>query len=70
MAADTDREASKVRLLAMAVDFEARAKGALEFVGPPLADEINTLVEPSLEEPVKVKPIRKITLGRKGPVIA
>jgi hypothetical protein len=70
MAADTDREASKVRLLAMAADYEARAKIAHELVEPPLADEIKVLVEPSLGEPLKVKPVRKVTLGRKKPVIA
>lgn len=34
MAATADLEASKVRLLAMAVDFETRATAADELVGP------------------------------------
>jgi hypothetical protein len=70
MAADTDRAASKVRLLAMAADYEARADVARELVEPPLGDEIKVLVEPSLGEALKAKPARKITLGLKGPVIA
>ena len=69
MAADTDREASKVRLLAMAADYEARAKVARELVGPPLGDEIKVLAESSLGEPLKVTPVRKIALGLKEPVI-
>jgi hypothetical protein len=70
MAADTDREASKVRLLVMAADYEARAEVARELVGPPLDAEIKVLVEPSLGEPMKGEPVRKITLGLKEPVIA
>jgi hypothetical protein len=40
MAATADLEASKVRLLAMAVDFETRATGADELVGPKPDDGI------------------------------
>lgn len=70
MAADTDREASKVRLLAMAADYDARAEIARGLVGPPLDAEIKMLVEPSLGEPLKAKPVSKITLGLREPVIA
>jgi hypothetical protein len=70
MAETTDREASKVRLLAMAADYEARAKVAHELVEPPLGDEIKVLAEPSLGEPLKAKPGKRITMGLKEPVIA
>jgi len=48
MADTVDREASKVRLLAMAVDYESRAKAADE------------MTEPAPSEAVKVKTGRKL----------
>jgi hypothetical protein len=53
MADTVDREASKLRLLAMAVDYEARAKAAdqLTELGP---------TEPGPSEAVKVKAGKKI----------
>jgi hypothetical protein len=47
MAGTADHEASKVRLLAMAIDFESRAKAADE------------LTDPTLDEPIKVKAGKK-----------
>jgi hypothetical protein len=41
MAETIDREASKVRYLAMATDFEARAKAADELIAPILAEAPN-----------------------------
>lgn len=60
----TDREASRQRLLAMAVDYEARAAAA-EAVhppeSPPAAEEPPPAAEqaPATEEPSSVKPGRK-----------
>ncbi len=48
MADAVDREASKLRLLKMAIDYEARAKAADE------------LTEPNLPEAIKVKATKKI----------
>jgi len=47
MAETVDREASKARLLAMAVDYESRAKAADE------------MTEPAPGEAAKVKAVRK-----------
>jgi hypothetical protein len=54
----------------MAADYEVRAKVARELVEPPLGDEIKVLAEPGIGEPLMVKPVRKITVGLKEPVIA
>ena len=45
MAETVDREASKLRYLAMATDFEARAKAADELIAPTLDEALN--VNPS-----------------------
>lgn len=69
MANTTDREASKVRLLAMADDFESRAAIAQDLVRPPPADEVNEVAEPAVEEPVKVKPARRIARESKETLV-
>jgi hypothetical protein len=48
MAGTADLEASKVRLLGMAIDFECRATAADE------------LITPKLDEDIKVRPTKKI----------
>ncbi|HME26442.1 MAG TPA: hypothetical protein VKI44_34815 [Acetobacteraceae bacterium] len=61
----TDREASRQRLLAMAVDYEARAAAAEADhppeSPPPAAEEPPPAVEPApaTDEPSSVKPGRK-----------
>ena len=63
MAATSDREASKVRLLAMAADFEARAEAAQHTAAPPPPDEVVAPVEEaSPGDAPTVKPVRR--LGR------
>jgi hypothetical protein len=56
MAGAADLEASKLRLFAMATDFESRATAADE------------LIEPKLEEVIKVKASRKIAKEPSEPV--
>jgi len=46
----TDREASKVRLLAMAADYEVRAEVAHGLVEPPLGDEIKVQTPAGVKE--------------------
>ena len=62
MAEDADREATKLRLLAMAADYEARAGVATELTNPdPDPDEASgEAVETSRE------PASKLTLSRKA----
>jgi len=65
MADAAEREASKLRLLAMATDYETRANAAgPSATGANAADEPS---EPAPAEPVKVRIGRKITLERKEP---
>ena len=75
MAVDADREATKLRLLAMATDYEARAGTEPESIVPNSDDAIiglaeaksgetnSELVEPSLSESIRIKPGRKIAGG-------
>jgi hypothetical protein len=67
MAEDADREATKVRLLAMAVDYEARAGIANEMTGEitdPDPDEANgEVVEPTRDEAPKITLGRQIATG-------
>lgn len=63
MADTTDREASKLRFLAMATDFEARAKIADEAAGPNPDAAINVP-----DEAVDVTVGKKITRGLKADV--
>ena len=66
MADTAEREASKLRLLAMATDYETRADAA-----GPSATSANAAgdapSDPAPAEPVKVRIGRKITLERKDP---
>jgi hypothetical protein len=60
----TDREASRQRLLAMAVDYEARAAAAEAIYppeSPPAAEEPPPAAEqaPAADAPISVKPGRK-----------
>jgi hypothetical protein len=61
MADDTDREATKLRLLAMAADYEARAGVANELTDPDPdpGEATDEVVEPTQDQ------VPKITLGKK-----
>jgi hypothetical protein len=81
MAGDTDREATKERFLAMAADYDARAKIAQESEEPnsdeadkattePYSGEATTeLVEATQDEAPKVTLGRKIATGSKETVL-
>jgi hypothetical protein len=58
MADTVDREASKQRLLKMAIDYDAQAKAAEEPAEQPA--EVDAQVEPAVAEAIKVKATRKI----------
>ena len=66
MAEAAEREASRLRLLAMADDYEARADAANETQPPePVEDvEPEAVAEAVSEEPTEVKPERKRPGGR------
>jgi len=75
MAEDADREATKLRLLAMAADYEARAKVAYESEEPNPGEAVETLTKPhsgeaisevaesTLDEAMNIKPARRIATG-------
>jgi hypothetical protein len=70
MAETVDREASKLRLLAMARDYETRAGGPGAEPDPAVAEP--AVAEPAVDEaaaaePVKVRLGRKLSLERKDP---
>jgi hypothetical protein len=81
MAEDADREATRMRFLAMAANYEARAKVAHESGEPnsgevdkamtdPNSGEANSeAVEPTPDEPPKITISRKITTGLKETVL-
>ena len=80
MADNTDREATKARLLAMAADYQARVGLANELAEPnlvapnsevatPNLDEVISETEPNLGEAIQVKPGRKIATGVKGTIL-
>ena len=69
MAEDADREATKVRLLSMAADYEARAGVTNEMIDPDPTEENGELVEPTQDEAPIIKPIRKIATGLKETVV-
>jgi hypothetical protein len=81
MANDTDREATKLRLLAMAADYEARAEAAGDSTAPhadeatisvgqpDLAEPAGDAVEPRFDEPPEVKPARKAASGLKETIV-
>jgi len=49
MAEDADREATKLRLLAMAVDYDARANAAANVAKPRAEETSKELIEPEAE---------------------
>jgi hypothetical protein len=57
MAETAEREASRQRLLTMAIDYEAKAKAADELPEPGL--DVPILEAPIAEAPIKVKLTRK-----------
>jgi hypothetical protein len=71
MAEDADREATKMRLLAMAADYEARAGMANELIAPSSGEADKAMTEPDLGDThgEVVEPTQdeasKITLDRK-----
>ena len=69
MADDTDREATKLRLLAMAADDEARAGIANDFTRPNLDDANSELVEPTPDQAPKITLDRKIATGLNGTIL-
>lgn len=70
MADDTDREATRTRLLAMAADYEARAKVANELTAPdPDPGDPDENVEPARDEVPKITLSRPIASGLKETVI-
>jgi hypothetical protein len=69
MAEDAERAATKVRLLAMAADYDARAKVAHESEEPNSGEASGEAVEPTPNEAPRITPGRKITTGLKEPVL-
>ena len=68
MADDTDREATRVRLLAMAVDYEARAGVASELTEPDAGK--STVADEPMQEPGPMVSLpRKIAAGLKETVV-
>ncbi len=59
MAGTADLEASKVRWLALAIDFDSRATAGDELIAPKQDDEF---IEPKLDEGIRVKTSRKIAM--------
>jgi hypothetical protein len=70
MAEDADREATKVRLLAMAVDYESRAGIDIELPEENSREAIGGVVEPTQDETPKIASGRKVTTGLKETVLA
>jgi hypothetical protein len=60
MAEDAEREATKLRLLSMAADYEARAGVAKELTEPDLGETHGEVVEPTQDEPPKITLDRKV----------
>lgn len=81
MADDADREATRVRFLAMAADYEARASAAHDLADPNLdtvdgeaaqpglGDEITGPSDPNPGETLRVKPVRNIARGLKETIV-
>ena len=77
MADDADREATKLRLLAMAADYEARAKVGGELPQPKLVemdlaevdDVVGVQAEPSVGKAPRVKLDRKNVRGLKETIV-
>jgi hypothetical protein len=69
VAEDADREATKMRLLAMAADHEARAGVANEMTDPNPSEENGGLVEPTTDDGPKITLDRKIATDLKEAVM-
>jgi hypothetical protein len=69
MADDTDREATKIRLLAMAADYEARAGVANELTDPDPGEATGEVVEPTHDEVSKMTLSRQVATGSKETVL-
>lgn len=70
MAEDADREASRLRFLAMAADYEARAKVADDLTDPdPDPGNADEAVEPTADEAPKITLSKKIATGLKETVM-
>lgn len=65
MAEDADRQATKERFLAMAADYDARAKVANELTSPDPVEANTEVVEPTHDEAPKITLSRKIATGSK-----
>jgi hypothetical protein len=65
MADDTDREATRLRLLAMAADYEARAAVAVELTEPDPGDANSELAAPTPDEALKIRPAARVATGLK-----
>jgi hypothetical protein len=69
MAEDADREATKVRLLAMAADYEARAGVTNESTDPDPGEANSETVEPTQDEAPRITVGRKVATGLKETVL-
>jgi len=69
MAEETDREATRVRLLAMAADYEARAATDTELTQEQPEEVVSESVEPARDEPPKVRLAGKISKGLKETIV-
>jgi hypothetical protein len=69
MAEDADREATKIRLLAMAADYEAQAEGADGLTEPNSGETNDEPVEPAADEAPKITLSRKVATGLKEAVM-
>jgi hypothetical protein len=65
MAEDAERAATKLRLIAMAVDYEARATEADGLTLPQPEEPAEAASEPNVDEPIMPKPGRKMPTGLK-----
>jgi hypothetical protein len=69
MAEDADRDATKVRLLAMAADYEARAGVTNESTDPDPGEANSETVEPTQDEAPRITVGRKVATGLKETVL-
>ena len=65
MAETTDREATRVRFLAMAADYEARAGVANELTNPDPGEANSETVEPTQDEAPRITLSKKVAPGVK-----
>jgi hypothetical protein len=69
MAEDADREATRVRFLAMAADYEARSGVAKELTEPDLGEAHGEVVEPTQDEAPKITLDRKVATDLKETLV-